>query len=190
MTRFCVALLPLPAGGGKMDKKYSIGIDFGTLSARAVLLDLVTGKDAAVSELIYPHSVLSSDFFGKELPVGASLQHPRDYLDAMGFVFRDLFVQSGAKPEEVCGVGIDFTASTTMPVTADGTPLCFLPELQNEPYAYVTLWNHHCATPEAEHMTAIAKKRNEPWLAAYSGKVSPDNMLPKLYELLHKAPHI
>jgi L-ribulokinase len=139
-----------------MAGKFTIGVDFGTLSARAVLLDLVTGKDAAVSELIYPHSVLSSDFFSKELPVGASLQHPRDYLDAMGFVFRDLFAQSGANPEEVCGVGIDFTASTTMPVTADGTPLCFLPELQNERYAYVTLWNHHCATPEAEHMTAIA----------------------------------
>ena len=173
-----------------MTHRYSIGIDFGTLSARAVLLDLATGKDAAVSEFSYPHGVLSSDYFGMELPAGASFQHPQDYLDAMGFVFRDLFARSGAKPEEVCGVGIDFTASTTLPVTENGTPLCFFPELQNEPYAYVTLWNHHGATPEAERLTAVAAQRHEPWLAAFSGKISPDNMLPKLYELLHKAPHI
>jgi len=137
-----------------MHSKYSIGIDFGTLSARAVLLDLSTGKDTAVSEFPYPHGVLSSDYFGMELPASASFQHPQDYLDAMGFVFRDLFAKSGVKPEEVCGVGIDFTASTDLPVTASGTPLCFLDEFKSEPYAYVTLWNHHGATPEAEHLTA------------------------------------
>ncbi len=173
-----------------MLQRYSIGIDFGTLSARGILLDLNTGKDAAVSEYVYPRGILRNEDFSKPLDKSASLQDPRDYLGALKFIFRDLFARSGATPEEVCGVGIDFTASTTLPVTSDGTPLCFLPEFEHEPYAYATLWNHHGAVKEAEHLTSVATERNEPWLAAYSGKISTDNMLPKLYELLNKVPHI
>ena len=171
--------------------KYSIGIDYGTLSARALLLDLHSGKEVAVSEFVYPHSILKSEFFDNvTLESGMSLQHPQDYLDGLRFTFHDLLERTGVDPADICGVGIDFTSSTTLPVTADGTPLCFLEKFRNEPHAYVKLWNHHSAQAEAEELTAVAAVRKEAWLEMYSGKACSDWLFPKLYETLHKAPGV
>ena len=172
-------------------KKYSVGIDFGTLSARAVLLDLDNGSEVAERTFKYPHGVIESGFFdGIGLEKTTALQHPKDYLDALTYTVKGVLEDSGAAPESVVGVGIDFTASTVLPVTEDGTPLCFLPKYKNEPHAYVKLWKHHSAEKEADEITALAVKRNEPWLDIYSGKVSSEWMFPKLLEIKHKAPAV
>ena len=86
-------------------KKYAIGLDFGTLSVRALLLDIATGAEVAVSVFEYPHGVMETTLpSGEKLPNGFSLQHPRDYMDGLVSVIKDVMLQSQVKPEEVIGI--------------------------------------------------------------------------------------
>ena len=178
-------------GGVRGMSEYTIGLDFGTLSARGVLLSAQNGSETAVSEFIYPHGILQQSFFEGKIPdKDTSLQHPQDYLDAIAYITKDLVAKSGIAPAEVKGIGVDFTACTVLPVLSDGTPLCFLPEYKNEPHAYVKLWNHHSPQKEAEEITALAKAQNAPWLGRYGGNVSVQWMFPKMLETLRKAPNV
>ena len=77
-----------------------------------------------------------------------------------------------------------------LPVTGEGVPLCFLPEFADEPHAYIHLWKHHAAQPQADRMTEKAVERNEKWLPAYGGKVSCESALPKLWQLLEESPRV
>ena len=148
--------------------KYTVGVDYGTLSARALLLDIETGHEVAASEFTYPHAILQADFFAPTpLEKTASLEHPQDYLDALHFIVRDVVAKAGITADEVCGIGFDFTSCSTLPVTADGTPLCFLEEFSKEPQAYVKLWNSYSAIFEADRITEIARKENAPWLKPF-----------------------
>lgn len=172
-------------------KKYSVGIDYGTLSARAVLVDLENGNEVAERTHVYPHAVIGDGFFeGIELEKTTALQHPQDYLDALDFTVKGVIADSGVDPSDIVGLGIDFTACTVLPVTEDGTPLCFLDKYKNEPQAYVKLWKHHSAQKEADEITDLAVKKGEPWLDIYGGKVSSEWMFPKLLEIKRKAPDV
>ena len=172
-------------------KKYAIGLDFGTLSVRALLLDIATGAEVAVSVFEYPHGVMETTLpSGEKLPNGFSLQHPRDYMDGLVSVIKDVMLQSQVKPEEVIGIGIDFTASTVFPVKIDGTPLCMLKEFAHEPHAYAKLWKHHGGEAEATYIDNVIKERGETWIQLYGGKVSSEWMLPKVLETLNHAPDV
>ena len=174
-----------------MMKKYSVGIDFGTLSARAVLIDLDNGAEVAQRTFEYPHGVIKSDFFdGIELEKTTALQHPQDYLDAVKYTVKGVISDFGLDKSAIVGIGIDFTASTVLPVKEDGVPLCFEDKFKNEPHAYVKLWKHHGAENEAQDITELAIKRGEKWLDIYSGKVSSEWMFSKLLEIKRKAPHV
>jgi L-ribulokinase len=171
--------------------RYTIGVDYGTLSARALLLNLDTGAEVATSEFTYPHGILQDTFFPNgKLEKAASLEHPQDYLDALRFTVHDVVAKSGISPDEVCGIGFDFTSCSVLPVTEYGTPLCFLPEFSKEPQAYVKLWNSYTAIEEADRITEVALAENAPWLKQFGGKVSAEWLMPKLYECLHKAPRV
>lgn len=163
--------------------KYVIGLDYGTLSARALVADADTGKGIASAEFVYPHGVMTEG-----LPEGWALQHPRDYLEALYALIPQTVAASGVPAEDIIGLGLDCTACTAFPVEAQGTPLCFLPQWQDEPNAYAKLWKHHAAQKRAERITEIAQHRGESWLARYGGKVSGEWGLPKLWELLDEAP--
>lgn len=170
---------------------YVIGIDFGTLSARALLVRISDGFVAAESEFCYPHGVMGNeDFQGITLKKTDAFQHPQDYLDALSNTIREVLQKAGVENTEVAGIGMDFTACTVLPVSEDGTPLCMLPQYRNEPQAYAKLWKHQSAQAEADEINALAQKRGEPWLQIYGGKISPEWYFPKLYELLHKAPEV
>ncbi|MBR5236094.1 MAG: ribulokinase [Clostridia bacterium] len=172
-------------------KKYSIGIDYGTLSARALLIDLETGKEIAESDFVYPHAVMTdADFTGIRLLKTDAFQNPQDYLDAFSNTVKSVLKQSEITPEQVVGVGIDFTSCTVLPTKADGTPLCFLEPFKNEPQSYVKLWKHHSAESEAEAITEAAQQLGEAWLESYGGKVSSEWLFPKLLETLHKSPAV
>lgn len=169
--------------------KYTIGIDFGTLSGRAVLVNLETGEECASSAFAYPHAVMDEALpCGRALGHDWALQHPQDYLDVLYHVIPAVMESSGASPEEVIGIGTDFTACTMLPVKADGTPLCFLDEYRGEPHAYVKLWKHHAAQDKANALNKIAAARGEGWLARYGGKISSEWSIPKLWQLLDEAP--
>ena len=171
--------------------KYTIGLDFGTLSARAVVVNTATGEVLSSQEHPYAHGVISKKMpCGTELPDGWALQDPRDYLESLEIAVTKSIKQSGVDPQDIIGLGVDFTASTTLPVLQDGTPVCFLPEYAENPHAYVKLWKHHGAQKQANEMTRIAEERSEPWLQCYGGKINSEWSYPKLWELLQEAPDI
>ena len=138
---------------------YSIGIDFGTQEARAMLVGM-DGSCVRSADFSYPHGVMSECLpDGTRLGAGFALQHPQDYIEALDFLMADLFRNDPKLAEQVIGIGIDFTQCTMMPVDEEGIPLCFREELKNEPYAYVKLWKHHGAQQQARRLTETARKR-------------------------------
>jgi len=171
--------------------KYSIGVDYGTLSARALLIDLTDGSEVAVSEFKYPHAILESDFFkGITLLDTDAFQHPQDYLDALVISVKELLETSGVSPSDIVGIGFDFTSCTVLPVDEKGTPLCFYDKYKQNPQAYAKLWKHHSAQKEADEITTLAEKENVSWLSSYGNKVSSEWLFPKLFEVYHKAPDV
>lgn len=171
--------------------KYTIGVDFGTLSGRAVLVDVTTGNELGSSVFEYPHGVMDEKLpDGTKLGVDWALQQPQDYLDVFSHTIPDVLKKTGISPEDVIGIGIDFTACTILPVKADGTPLCFLKEFQSNPNAYVKLWKHHAAQDKANQLNEIAEKRGEDWLPRYGGKISSEWIVPKVWQILDEAPDV
>lgn len=174
--------------------RYTIGIDFGTESARAVLVDVADGRELATEVYVYRNGVIDEHLPPPDedvvLEPDWALQDPRDYLDTFRIAIPALLRQSGVAPAAIIGLGIDFTACTMLPTTADGTPLCFLDEYRREPHAWVKLWKHHAAQPEADRVNAVARARGEPWLARYGGKISSEWFFPKTLQILDEAPHI
>ena len=171
--------------------KYAIGIDYGTLSGRAVLVDVTTGEELAASEYVYPHAVMDEQLpCGKQLGSDWALEHPQDYLDVLSNTIPQVLKDGKVNAKDVIGVGIDFTACTVLPVKADGTPLCFLDEFKENPHAYVKLWKHHAAQDKANMLNEIAEKRGEKWLPRYGGKISSEWAFPKLWQILDEAPDV
>jgi L-ribulokinase len=175
-------------------KKYAIGIDFGTESGRAVLVEVATGKEIASSVYQYQHGVIDEvlPLSGKTIRLEPdwALQDPEDYLRTIQNTIPDVVKQAGIDPEEVIGIGIDFTACTMLPVKADGSPLCVLPEFRERPHAWVKLWKHHAAQPEADKINATARGMGEPWLERYGNKISSEWFFSKTLQILDEEPEI
>ena len=172
-------------------KKYAIGVDFGSLSGRAVLVDISDGTILTSAVREYAHAIMDHSLpDGKTLPPDWSLHHPADYLEVLERIIPEVLGTSGVSADQVLSVGVDCTASSVLPVTKEGVPLCFLPGFADEPHAYIHLWKHHAAQPYADRMTQKAKERGEKWLDAYGGKVSSECSLPKLWQMLDEAPQV
>lgn len=166
-------------------RSVTVGVDFGTESGRVLLLDLRTGEELAVVEVRYPHGVIDSTLphNDEELPPDTALQDPGDYLEVLYQGVSDALAVGNVAPEEVIGLGIDFTSCTVLPVTADGTPLCQLDQWRARPHAWVKLWKHHSAQPIADRLNAIGRDRNEDFLSRYGGRLSSEWYFPKLIEI-------
>lgn len=170
----------------------SLGLDFGTESGRAVVVNLSTGEILGTAVHRYADGVIDERLPGTNTQLGSNwaLQNPDDYLQVLRYAIPEALQQAGIRPSQVVGLGIDFTACTILPTLADGTPLCFLPEWSRNPHAWVKLWKHHAAQPEADYITAIAAERAEPWLARYGGKISSEWLHSKTLQLLREAPEV
>jgi L-ribulokinase len=170
---------------------YTIGIDFGTLSGRALLVDTRDGREIATAVFDYPHAVMDDCLpSGKRLGPEWALQHPQDYVDVFTNTIPAVIKESGIDPNSIVGLAVDFTASSPMPVKSDGTPVCFLPDYQDEPHAYVKLWKHHAAQAQADRINQVARQRGESWLKRYGGKYSSEWFFSKLLQILDEAPEI
>ena len=173
-------------------RKYVIGIDYGTLTARAVLVDVDSGKMMSTAAKDYAHGVM--DQFMPDgvtpLPPDWAIQHPQDYLDCLSSLIPEVLRMANVSADDVVGIGTDATECTMIPIKLDGTPLCFLPEFANNKHAYVKLWKHHSPQKYAEKIAEIAKKRNEPFLKRYGNIVSSEWMFPKIMETLNEAPEV
>jgi len=168
--------------------QYVVGVDYGTLSGRAVVVRVGDGEELGSAVKEYPHAVMERTLAatGAPLPPDWALQVPSDYVDVLREAVPAALRASGVDPAQVVGIGTDFTACTVLPTLADGTPLCELPELADRPHAYVKLWKHHAAQPHAERINALAHERGEPWIARYGGKLSSEWELAKGLQLLEE----
>jgi len=172
--------------------KFSIGVDFGTLSGRAVLVDVNTGEEVASAVYEYTHKVMDEYLpDGKtKLGIDWALQHPQDYLDVLSNTIPQVLKSANVFSKDVIGIGIDFTACTILPTDKAGKPLCFYDEFKSEPHAYVKLWKHHAAQEHANRLNEIASKRQEKFLDLYGGKISSEWLVPKVMQIAEEAPHI
>jgi L-ribulokinase len=172
--------------------KYAIGVDFGTESGRAVLVEVAAGKEIATAVYPYSHGVIDEFLPGSKIRLEPdwALQDPEDYIRTFKTTIPAVLKQSGVDPADVIGVGIDFTACTMMPVKADGTPLCRLADTRKNPHAWVKLWKHHAAQPEADKINATARQMNQAWLDRYGGKISSEWFFSKTLQILDEAPEI
>ncbi len=172
--------------------KYAIGIDFGTESGRALLVDVRDGQELATAVHPYANGVIDERLpdSGVRLEPDWALQDPNDYLEVFKQAIPAVLKESGVDPADVIGLGIDFTACTMLPTKADGTPLCFLPEWRAQPHAWVKLWKHHAAQPEANRLNQIARELGYAFLDRYGGKISSEWFFPKAWQILDEAPEI
>jgi L-ribulokinase len=171
---------------------YVVGVDFGTLSGRALVVRVADGAELGTAVHEYRHGVMDTVLAcsGRPLPPDWALQDPEDYRDVLRHAVPAAVAGAGVDPEQVIGIGTDFTACTVLPVTADGTPLCELPELRDRPHAYAKLWKHHASQPQADRITELARTSGEPWLARYGGKISAEWQFAKGLQLLEEDPEI
>lgn len=168
-----------------VQQAYAIGVDFGTASARTLLLDLRSGDELALCELAYPHGVIADMLpdTGERLPVDWALHEPADYTDVLERGISTVLAQAPGAAPHVVGIGVDATSCTVLPVTGKGVPLCDLAEWRSRPHAWAKLWKHHAAQPVATRLNEVAAERNEPFLARYGGRISSEWYFPKLIEI-------
>ena len=167
--------------------KYVIGIDYGTLSARALVCEVGTGRELGQAVYEYRHGVMDEQLpNGTRLKPDWALEHPDDYLEALGVCIPGAIAASGIDSADIIGVGIDFTACTLVAVDKSGTPLC--KKYPSNPHAYVKLWKHHAAQDQANRLNALAEARGEEFLKRYGGKISSEWMIPKIWQMAEEDP--
>ncbi|SBS72447.1 Ribulokinase [uncultured Mycobacterium sp.] len=173
-------------------EKYTVGVDFGTLSGRALVVCVDDGRELASAEHIYAHGVITEALPGHDvrLPPMWALQVPADYLDVLRTAVPEAVAKAGIDPADVIGIGTDFTACTMVPVLPDGMPLCELEHFADRPHAYVKLWRHHSPQPHADRINAVAAQRGEPWLPRYGGRISSEWEFAKALEVLEEDPEV
>ncbi|HEY4896502.1 MAG TPA: ribulokinase [Solirubrobacteraceae bacterium] len=172
------------------ERAYALGVDFGTESGRALLLDLRTGEEAAVSEVAYAHGVIDRELpqdgdrseIG-QLPPDWALQDSGDWIAVLDTAIPAVLEQVPQARDGVVGLGVDFTSCTVLPVSADGVPLFTQDGWRSRRHAWPKLWKHHAAQPIADRLNEVAAARGETFLERYGGRISSEWYFPKLIEL-------
>ena len=169
--------------------QYILGIDYGTLSGRAAIVRVSDGHEAGSAISEFKHQVMDRTLTAgdnQKLPPEFALQNPQDYIDVLTDAVPRAVQESGVDPEQIIGIGIDFTSATVIPTDAEGNPLCEQEEFKNRPHAYVKLWKHHAGQDQADKLLAVAQARGEDWLPRYGGLMSSELLLPKVLETFKK----
>ncbi|MBN6057499.1 ribulokinase [Nonomuraea sp. RK-328] len=167
-----------------------IGVDFGTLSGRAVVVRVADGAELGTAVHEYAHRVIEDRLPGGDVRLGPdwALQSPHDWLDVLRTAVPEAVAAAGVDPAKVIGIGTDFTACTVLPATADGTPLCH--DTPERPHAWPKLWKHHAAQSHADRINALAAERGETWLPRYGGKISSEWEFAKGLQVLEEDPEV
>jgi L-ribulokinase len=169
-----------------------VGVDFGTLSGRALVVRAHDGEELGSAAHEYAHGVIDDTLprSGEQLPPAWALQDPDDWLEVFRTAVPAAIRDAQVDPASIVGISTDFTASTPLPVLRDGTPLCRVGEWELRPHAYPKLWRHHAAQDQADRITALAAARGEPWLARYGGRISSEWEFAKALQLLEEDPEL
>lgn len=171
---------------------YVVGVDFGTLSGRAVVVRVADGAELGSAVHEYEHGVIEDQLPGSEVRLGPSwaLQSPADWLAVLRNAVPKAVAAAGVPAADVIGIGTDFTACTVLPALADGTPLCEVDGLADRPHAWPKLWKHHAAQPQADRINSVAEERGESWLPLYGGKISSEWEFAKGLQVLEEDPEM
>ncbi|MBI3214988.1 MAG: ribulokinase [Mycobacterium sp.] len=173
-------------------EKYTVGVDFGTLSGRALVVRVSDGHQLASAEHVYEHGVITDALPGSgvRLPSQWALQVPEDYIQVLRTAVPQAVAKSGVDPSDIIGIGTDFTACTMVPVRSDGTPLSQLGVFGDRPHAYGKLWRHHSPQPQADRINLVAAQRGERWLPRYGGLISSEWEFAKALEIFDEDPQV
>jgi L-ribulokinase len=175
-----------------MKNCYTIGLDYGTNSVRALVVDTANGREVGTAVWNYAHGttgvILSRD-------PNLARQHPADYVKGAEITIKNSLANAkknvrGFRPEQVVGIGVDTTGSTPLPVDANGQPLAFSKKFANEPAAMAWLWKDHTGVNEAAEITALAKKMRPQFLAKCGGVYSSEWFWSKILKCLRAAPEV
>jgi len=175
-----------------MSAKYTIGLDYGTNSVRALIVKVANGAEVASSSWTYAHGtqgvILSRD-------PNLARQHPADYIKGAEIVIRQALISAkrsvrGFKAEQVIGIGVDTTGSTPLPIDANGQPLAFNKKFANNPAAMAWLWKDHTGIAEAAEITELAKKMRPQFLAKCGGTYSSEWFFSKIFHCLRASPDV
>lgn len=172
--------------------KYAIGVDYGTQSGRAVVVDISNGQEMASAVTVYRAGVIDDIFTatGEKLPPDWALEDVDDYLDVLYTAVPKAVAESKVDIEDIIGLGIDFTACTILPVGEDGRALCQYPEFNKNKHAWCKLWKHHAAQKHANEINRIATQRGEEWLDRYGKKISSEWAFAKIWQIVEEAPEV
>ncbi len=171
-----------------MTEKYVIGVDYGTLSGRAIVVRVSDGAELGSAVHEYASAVMDTHLLatGKKLPPEWALQDPNDYVEVLKTAVPAAIKTAAIDPNDVIGIATDFTACTMVPVLENGVPLSYLEEFKGREHAYVKLWKHHAAQPHANRINELARERTESWLARYGGQISSEWELAKGLQLFEE----
>ena len=173
-----------------MNENYSIGLDFGTLSARAVIANVKNGETLPYESIFtYPHAILT-EIGSTKLPANYALQHPQDYIDALEFLLFDILENNDIDKNSIIGIGIAFTDCTVFPINKEFVPLCLTDKYKNEPHAYSKLWKHHAAEKYTKAVENAVISYDSSILSVTGGKMTSEFLIPKLYETFCEAPEL
>ncbi|MFJ9519900.1 ribulokinase [Kitasatospora sp. NPDC101801] len=172
-------------------ERHVVGVDFGTLSGRAVVVRVSDGEELGTAVHEYRHGVIETRLpgTGQQLPPDWALQHPADWRQVLRTAVPAALAAAGVDPASVIGIATDFTACTVLPVTADGTPLAET-ALADRPHAWPKLWKHHAAQEQADRINELAHRRGEKWISRYGGKISAEWQFAKALQLLEEDPGV
>ena len=182
-------------------ESYVVGVDFGTLSGRAVVVRVRDGEELGSAVHEYRYGVIDRELPGTGTGTGAAtgagavlppdwaLQHPEDWREVLRTAVPAALAAAGIDPAAVIGIATDFTACTVLPTTADGTPLAET-DLAGRPHAWPKLWKHHAAQGQADRINALAHARAEKWISRYGGKISAEWQYAKALQVLEEDPAV
>jgi L-ribulokinase len=170
-----------------MKRVVGIGLDFGTGSARAVLIDLASGAALADRAATYPTGIIDGiSALEMGLAPRSALQDPGDFLDATGELLGWAGAVAVEQDLEVRTIGISATSCTVLPTRGDGVPMLRLREFQGRPHAYAKLWKHHSASPYAQRISAARPE----FLRRYDDRTSPEWSLAKAWQTMAEDPRL
>lgn len=171
-----------------MNAKYTIGVDYGTLSGRAVVVRVSDGKEMASAVFDYPNAVMDEKLnaTGRALAPDWALQDANDYVEVLKHAVPEAIKLAAIDANDVVGIATDFTACTILPVLEDSTPISNIDEFRDRPHAYVKLWKHHAAQPHADRINQLGRDRKESWMPRYGGQISSEWELAKGLQLFEE----
>lgn len=173
-----------------MAEGYTLGVDLGSLSARAVIVRVSDGGVVAAGEDSYEHGVIEGSMGGVRIPEGMFLQKPGDFVRSLQKSVQKALEEGHVDPEEIIGIGVDATSPTIIGTDKSGKPVADFPGFENHPFAQALMWKSHASMREVEKILGVAKELEEPFLA-YTGKSMGSNLpVPKLLHLVENAPEV